>query len=493
MKRKVKNQVTVTRIAILGTNKLNKWKSNELDLIALRLGKLRSDLWNEFGSLKAWGISKFDIDKVLRGNNKKYKLPAKLWDSTLYDVIDDIHLVQTACIEKVMKALGQSYESFQAKKGILQLTLESREWLKHPNLCRLVRKFWFRGHTKVSNQIVLRAFDTKCDNNNIVWLRFGGLIKGKTIKLPTTLPTEVKCQLRLIKRNNRWEIHYTTNIEKANKKTEGNIIGVDRGYTEVYATSSNDGARFLGNEFGTVQTKETDFRTAKQVKRNKLKSIANKAVLRGDTAKADRIKRNNLGKFKWDNRETSFKGRIKTIVFTATHSLMSNAIKVAYEELTEQIKSKKPMRKRVKRNVSSWCKGMVADALKQVSTRVGCTVVSVNCAYTSQLDSRFGTLTGTRLGDKFTGHDGVVMHSDTNAADNVLARMGDVEITRYVKHTVAKKILLERTQKFQEQLKIVVEAIPGKDKPQTLEPKKKHTSQVNQRANYQQLTLFDLF
>ena len=66
MKLKVKNQLTVTRIAILGTKKLNTWKSNELDLIALRLGQLRSDLWNEFGSLKAWGISKFEIDKQLR-------------------------------------------------------------------------------------------------------------------------------------------------------------------------------------------------------------------------------------------------------------------------------------------------------------------------------------------------------------------------------------------------------------------------------------------
>lgn len=502
MKRKVKNQITVTRIAVLGTNQINKWKSDELDLIALRLGKLRSDLWNEFGSLKAWGVSKFDIDKMLRGSNDKYQLPAKLWEATLYDVIDNIHLVQAACIEKVMKALGQSYQSFQAKKGTLQLTLESRDWLNHPKVCRLVRKFWYRGNTKVSNQIILKAYDTKFNGNNVVWLRFGGLEKGKTLKLPTTLPTEVKCQLRLIKRNGRWQIHYTTDIQKAEKKTEGNIIGVDRGYTEVYATSSNDGARFLGNDFGAIQTAETDYRTAKQIKRLKLQSVADKAVKRGDSASSDRIKRNNLGRIKWDNRESSFKGRIKTIVFTATHNLISQAIKVAYEDLTEQIKSKKPMKKRMKRNVSSWCKGVVADALKQVSNRVGCTVVSVNCAYTSQLDSRYGTLTGTRLGDKFTGHDGVVMHSDTNAADNILARMGDVEIPRYMKHTDAKKILLERTQKFQEQLNQIVEitqevwdsvfeAIPGTDKPKTLEPKRKSTSTVNQRANYEELTLFD--
>lgn len=366
MKRKVRNQVTVTRIAIVRTQELNKWKSAELDLIASRLGKLRSDLWNEYGSLKAWGISKFDIDKVLRGNNDIYQLPAKLWEATLYDVIDNIHASHAACIEKVMKALGQSYQSFQAKKGVLQLTLESREWLNHPKLCFLVRKYWYRGHTKVADQILLKAYDTQTNENGVLWLRFGGLEKGKTLKLPTTLSSDIKCQLRLIKRNGRWEIHYTTDIQKAPKKQAGNIIGIDRGYTEVYATSTNDGARFLAQDFGAIQTKETDYRTAKQIKRNKLQSVANKAAKRGDSALADRINRNNLGRVKWDNRESSFKGRIKTIVFTATHSLMLNAIEVAYEDLSEQIKSKKPMKKRMKRNVSSWCKGVVADALKQV-------------------------------------------------------------------------------------------------------------------------------
>lgn len=496
MKRKVKNQRTYSRIAIIGTARLNKWKSEELDTIAFRLGKLRSDLWNEFGSLKAWGISKFDIDKRLRASKGKYQLPAKLWEATLYDVIDDIHLVQAACIEKVMKVLGQRYQSFQAKKGVLQLTLENREWMKHPALCTLVRKVWYRGHTSVSNQIILKAFDTQADSRGVIWLKFGGLTNGKSLKFPTTLPHTIKCQLRLIKRNRRWELHYTADVEKASRKTEGQVIGCDRGYTEVYATSSNDGARFLGKNFGAIQTAETDYRTAKQVNRNKLKSVANKAILKGSPARADRIKRNNLGKLKWDNRESSFKGQVKTIVFTATHALMLRAITVAYEDLTEQIKAKKPMKRRMKRNVSSWCKGIVADALNQVSTRVGCTVVSVNCAYTSQLDSRFGTLTGARSGDRFTGHDGVVMHSDTNAADNILVRMGDVEIPRYLKHSSVKALLLERTQKFLNTLaptgNEVFEAITGTDKPKTLEPKRKRTSKVNQRANYEQLTLFDL-
>jgi ferredoxin-fold anticodon binding domain-containing protein len=33
MKRKSKGQLTITRIAILGTQELNKWKSEELDIL----------------------------------------------------------------------------------------------------------------------------------------------------------------------------------------------------------------------------------------------------------------------------------------------------------------------------------------------------------------------------------------------------------------------------------------------------------------------------
>ncbi len=502
-KRKVKGVKTVTRIAIIGTLKLNKWKSNELDLISSRLGLLRSDLWNEFGSLKAWGTSEYTIDKSLRPLNGKYQLPAKLWEATLYDVIGDIHAVQAACIEKALDALNLRYQKVNSKKTVAQHVLESDSWMLHPKLHKLVRTFYYRGRTKVSNQIVVKEYDCKTDNKGIVWIKFGGLTPGKTLKIPTTLKAEITGQIRLIKRLNRWEIHYTTDIESAPKRDVGADIGVDRGYSEVYATSSNDDARFIGTGFGKLQTTESDYRKEKGVRRNKIRSIAEKALKKGNSASSDRIKRNNLGRVKWNNREATFKGRIKTLVFTATVQLMHDAIKsVAYEDLTEQFVSKARRSKRTKRNLSSWCKGVVADALIQVSSRVGCTVISVNACYTSQLDSRHGVLLGTRDGDKFTCFDGVVLQSDTNAADNVLARMGDDEITRFTKYKVAKEILLERTRKFQEKLNKFVEitqqvwdavfdAIPDTDKSRTLDPKRKRTSKGNQRANYEQLTLFD--
>ncbi len=502
-KRKVKGVTTVTRIAIVGNLKLNKWKSEELDTIASRLGSLRSDLWNEYGSLKAWSVPEYDIDKVLRPSNGKYELPAKLWETTLYDVIGDIHTSQASCIEKVLECLGLRYEKFATKKSVAQHVLESREWLNHPKLRTLVRSFWYRGHTKVANQIVVKDYNCQTDCKGVVWLQFSGLKKGKVLRIPTTLKTEIAGQFKLIKRQGKWYIHYSTDIPSAPKKEKGLNIGVDRGYSEVYATSTNDGARFIGEDFGKLQTASCDYRNQKGVKRNKIRSVANKAKEKGNHALAERINKNNLGRTKWNKRESAFKGRIKTLVFTATVQLMHDAIKaVAFEDLTEQFASNKKRSKRTKRNLSSWCKGIVADALKQVSSRVGCTIIGVSAAYTSQLDSRHGVLLGERAGDKFTCFDGVVLQSDTNAADNVQARIGDDEIPRFMKHTDVKKILLERTRKFQEQLNKVVEvtketwdsvfeAISGTDKPKTLEPKRQRTSRVNQRANYQELTLFD--
>jgi hypothetical protein len=92
------------------------------------------------------------------------------------------------------------------------------------------------------------------------------------------------------------------------------------------------------------------------------------------------------------------------------------------EELTAQFSSNKKRSRRAKRSLNSWCKGIVADALQQVSVRVGCVlslrrITLVNPCYTSQLDSRFQILLGERKGDKFIGFDGFVLHSDTKAAD----------------------------------------------------------------------------
>ena len=188
--------------------------------------------------------------------------------TTLYDVIGDIHLVQASCLEKVLAKLNIHYQKVKSRKSPEQLTLESREWLKDPRLSRLVRSCWARGHTRVANQIVIKQYDCLTDKNGVVWLKFGGLTKGKPLKIPTTLPLEIKGQIRLIKQENNWYIHYPVEIEIPPKKETGLTIGIDRGYSEVYVTSNNNGNRFIGQEFGSIQTTESDYRKDKGIKRN---------------------------------------------------------------------------------------------------------------------------------------------------------------------------------------------------------------------------------
>ena len=118
----------------------------------------------------------------------------------------------------------------------------------------------------------------------------------------------------------------------------------------------------LNNSF----PKESDYRKEKGIKRNKLRAIAQKAQKKGNQAKANRIKANNLGRQKWNKREKRFKGKVKTLVFTCTHQLMRDEIKtIAYEDLTEQFTSKNKRSKRVKRNLSAWCKGIQYCSVKE--------------------------------------------------------------------------------------------------------------------------------
>jgi len=117
---------------------------------------------------------------------------------------------------------------------------------------------------------------------------------------------------------------------------------------------------------------------------------------------------------------------------------------IVTEDLTSPIAGKK-FGKNVSRRLSAWTKGVIASAIENVSRRRGSTVIYVNAAYTSQMDSRNGTLSGKRCGEKFYCEDGEVLQADVNAARNVLARLYDSEISRWMPYKQVKAILLKRT------------------------------------------------
>jgi len=63
-----------------------------------------------------------------------------------------------------------------------------------------------------------------------------------------------------------------------------------------------------------------------------------------------------------------------------------------------------------------------------------------------------GLLTGTRKGDKFYRENGEVVQADYNAARNVLARLDDPDIGRWMNFRKVKSILQERTERYRLEL-----------------------------------------
>lgn len=139
--------------------------------------------------------------------------------------------------------------------------------------------------------------------------------------------------------------------------------------------------------------------------------------------------------------------RIRDTVFQAVHKVVDKAAVIATEDLTAPMAGKS-FGKNVNRRLAAWTKGVIAEALDSVSSRRGSTVVLVNPAYTSQIDSRTGCLDGKRQGDRFYCSDGVVLQADQNAARNVLARLSDPDIERFTPYRAVKAIVQARTERL---------------------------------------------
>jgi IS605 OrfB family transposase len=328
-----------------------------------------------------------------------------------------------------------------------------------------MRKYWKHGRNHTYNQIVVRSDSyTIFQLGGHAWIKIPSLQKAKRIAIPINTNIEPSGTLRLILIDGIVEVDYTIDIPFEANVFEKNFcletrkcgtatVGIDKGYTEVFVDSDD---KEYGKGLGKILTKKSDKLKQKYQNRNKLRAICNKKP-----HKKQNFILNNLGRKKLNRQNRKTKSQIKDIIYQATHQLVDNAEIIAAEDLTSPIASKR-LGKNVTRRLSVWTKGVIANALDTISRRRrrGSSVVLVNSAYTSQVDSRYGVLLGKRNGDSFRGKsflkknfcleycfDGVVLQADENAARNVLARLHDQEIDRWTPYKKVKSILLKRTER----------------------------------------------
>lgn len=420
---------------------------SDIDPICQVTGFLRADIWRRYGALGTVGKSVLDIRSAITdgGFYAGLLVDGTIRAETTKDVLNDIATYKAAAKEKVRRSIAKRTQD-PAERNRLYGLLKSDQWLQDPFLHRAMRKHFRHGVSHTSNQFIVRSdrYTTETVDGGLVITIKIARKYGSDIKLTTTTSGKnvdlSGCNLRIIVKDGLTEIHYAT--DKADGRPHGDqALGIDKGYTEAFTDSDGDEH---GKGFGKVLTDYSDKVAATGEARNQLYALEKKLRDSGKTAKADRLLANNLGRRKIDARRDGTQQQLRGIAFKAAHSIVDKAALVVSEDLTSPIAAKQQWRG-FNRRMGMWAKGTLADALDSVCKQRDAEHAIVNAAYTSQTDSETGLLTGKRTGDKFVRENGDVIQADKNAALNVLARIGDSQITRSMPHTEVREILLSRS------------------------------------------------
>lgn len=412
-------------------------------------GFVRADIWRRYGSLGTIGKSAYDLKKEINNANlyQHLHLDSQIRQAVVLDVVNDILTYKAAAKVKVRRAIA-SHTKDEVERKRLYTLLKADEFLTDTFLHRQMRKHFRHGKSSVANQFVApshrvttKVVDGKLTINLLMAKKhYGGSVMLTTTSSGKNVDLSGK-NLRIITKDNHTEIHYA--YDKPDGRPCGTrTIGVDKGYTEALVDSDGD---FHGETFGRVMTEYSNKIKSTNVARNKLHALEKKHRAAGRIAKANRIKLHNLGTKKQTRRKVTTHKHIRHIVYNAVHAVVDKAAVVVSEDLTSPIVGNKNRRKEFNYKMSQWAKGVLAEAIDSVCVQRDAKHVLVNSAYTSQMDSMTGLLEGKRVGDKFYRVNGDVLHADCNAALNVLARLGDSEITRFTSYKEVRRILLARS------------------------------------------------
>ena len=434
----MKKAKKVTRIAY--SNDLNQAKFDTLTEIAKRCGSIRTEIWRNYGSVSGLHAKFRPVRDSFLATGHILNLPQRIWRATLSDVLGDLKANREAALINVNRHIFRNVNNQNKRHELFKNLKNDSVWIKNSYERRLMRKYWKHGKNHTQNQIVLEPGSYKCfsyhDKNYVEVI---SLTRGKRIAIPITTNYPITGQIRLILREGQVEIHYT--IDNTDERGCGkNKIGIDKGYTEAFVDSEGE---FYGEGLGQILSNESDYLKAKYQKRHKIKAVLEKLHSK-KPKKAKRIRKNNLGRNKLNKRQKRHQASVRTIIFTAVNEVVDKAATIVCEDLSKTFKTKN-LGKNTNRRLSSWVKGLMASAIDIVASRRGSRVVLVNAAYTSQTCSQCRCF-GKRTGDKFHCVEGcgAVMQADLNAAINILARLDDKELHRWLPFAKVKPILLKR-------------------------------------------------
>jgi len=162
--------VKVTRIAY--SYRLNVGKYEALSEQARRLGRVRSEVWQRYGSVAGAGLKDRQVrDRWLVDNTyQQFGVLANAWKETVRDAMANITANMAAAKVEVKRAIRR-HTGDPVERKRLYVALKSDLWADDRYLSRQMRRHWKRGKNRTHNQIVVRAdkHNTKPDDRGRLW------------------------------------------------------------------------------------------------------------------------------------------------------------------------------------------------------------------------------------------------------------------------------------------------------------------------------------
>ena len=438
---------------------------NSLDRLKSYKKEIR-DLWTD----KASGVKN-------GGFANQWKLPARYWKLALDEAISGIKSEWSNTKNRIRVAVRNNFNLAEEERQFIYYILKADGLLKailtHESFVRpkkiekliiretyvfnLIRRYVRKYKGKIAYSKSCRSFQVDADMYDYKridekpYIEIMSLTKNKRISVPLKDKNIHEGNLRIVLLGNRtFEIHRTKKVNVKpihSDEQDENIIGLDKGYTDLFVLSN--GAVY-GEKLNHLMNKETERLNVKNQQRQRIWQQMEDLKAQGKLEKAERIRQNNFGKVKYNKQkhraDEQLKSYINHGILTLIHE--EKPSQLAVEELTFASWNKK-LKKGTKRKLNRWVKGYIQQRLDYNCELYGIELTKVNAAYTSQVCHQCGAF-GERNGKVFKCQTCGTFDADHNAAVNIKGRLSDPEIDLYTPYQEVKRILEKRIKENKE-------------------------------------------
>ena len=438
----------------------------ELKFIANQYKNVKNYVYSRYSGINS--IQMLGKDRKIRDEwikskfYEQWKLPARYWKLALSEAFSNIKSNWSKTKKRVKEQANRNsnlsnedrhyinyilkfdtyYFKILTNKKVERPKIFEEKNLNYKYLNNLIKRYTRRYKGQIPYSRLGRTFsiDTGLYSYSLDGINISSTTKGKRLSIKLKDKNRYKHTMRVKIVGEKIEIHCPLRVRTKNNKNE-NILGIDKGYKYLFATSTG---RLYGEHLNEYLSQETERLTKVNSNRNRIYAKYLIYLESGNFKKANTIKDHNLGKKKYFKAKHRHDERVKSYINYSLNNLLKEEKprEIVMEQL-DFVSWDDRFSKSVKRKLSRWIKGYIRERIEYKCDLNSIKYTYINPAYTSKTCNICGSF-GNRNGDIFTCPKCGKVHSDINASKNILKRKTDEEITLYTPYKKVKEILLNR-------------------------------------------------